>query len=120
MQRKLFGGIPPVGETIRIAGQPFEIVGVLEEKVQLSNYNRPDKYCIFIPWTTMSGLTDTQLRRHLRLAGGVAGCSSRRPTQQVRELLANRYRYDPADERAAEHVRVGADAARSPAASSAG
>ena len=40
VQRKLFGGIPPVGETIRVAGQPFEIVGVMEEKVQLSNYNR--------------------------------------------------------------------------------
>ena len=33
--------IPPVGETIRIAGQPFEIIGVMEEKVQMSNYNRP-------------------------------------------------------------------------------
>jgi len=60
VQRKLFGGIPPVGETLRIAGQPFEIVGVLEEKVQLSNYNRPDKYCVFIPWTTMSSLADTR------------------------------------------------------------
>src|SRR4030095_861546 len=33
VQRKLFGGILPVGETIRIGGQPFEIVGVMEEKV---------------------------------------------------------------------------------------
>ena len=60
VQRKLFGGIPPVGETIRVAGQPFEIVGVMEEKVQLSNYNRPDKYCVFIPWTTMGGLSDNR------------------------------------------------------------
>ena len=60
VQRKLFGAVPPVGETIRIGGQPFDIVGVMEEKVQLSNYNRPDKYCVFIPWTTMSGLIDTQ------------------------------------------------------------
>jgi putative ABC transport system permease protein len=59
VQRKLLSGIPPVGQTIRIAGQPFELVGVLEEKVQLSNYNRPDKY-IFIPWTTMSALADTR------------------------------------------------------------
>jgi len=60
VQRKLFGGMPPVGETLRIAGQPFEIVGVLEEKVQLSNYNRPDKYCVFVPWTTMSAIADTR------------------------------------------------------------
>ena len=29
VQRKLFGDIPPVGETIRIGGQPFEVVGVM-------------------------------------------------------------------------------------------
>ena len=60
VQRKLFAGVPAVGETIRIAGQPFEIIGVMEEKVQLSNYNRPDKYCVFIPWTTMGGLSDNR------------------------------------------------------------
>ena len=51
---------PAVGETIRIGGQPFEVVGVMEDKVQLSNYNRPDKYCVFIPWTTMASLADTR------------------------------------------------------------
>jgi putative ABC transport system permease protein len=99
VQRKLFGGIPPVGETLRIAGQPFEIVGVLEEKVQLSNYNRPDKYCVFIPWTTMSSLADT------RYVGtfvwqAVSPMLEPKATQQVKEFLAKRYRYNPADERA--------------------
>ena len=99
VQRKLFSGIPPVGQTMRIAGQPFEIVGVLEEKVQLSNYNRPDKYCIFIPWTTMSSLADT------RYVGtfvwqAVSPMLEPKATQQVKELLAKRYRYNPADERA--------------------
>ena len=99
VQRKLFSGIPPVGQTIRIAGQPFEIVGVLEEKVQLSNYNRPDKYCIFIPWTTMSALADT------RYVGtfvwqAVSPLLEPKATLQVKELLAKRYRYNPADERA--------------------
>ena len=99
VQRKLFGGIPPVGETIRIGGQPFEIVGVMEEKVQLSNYNRPDKYCVFIPWTTMGGLTDN------RYVGtfvwqAVSPMLEPKATRQVREFLAKRYRYNPADERA--------------------
>jgi putative ABC transport system permease protein len=99
VQRKLFGGIPPVGETIRIAGQPFEIVGVLEEKVQLSNYNRPDKYCIFIPWTTMGGLSEN------RYVGtfvwqAVSPALEPKATLQVREFFAKRYRYNPADERA--------------------
>src|SRR5262252_4342768 len=29
VQRKLFAGIQPVGETIRVGGRPFEVVGVL-------------------------------------------------------------------------------------------
>src|SRR3954463_2671405 len=60
VQRKLFGGIPPVGESIRVGGQTFDVIGVMEEKVQMSNYNRPDRYCVFIPWTTMSGMADTK------------------------------------------------------------
>jgi putative ABC transport system permease protein len=99
VQRKLFGSIQPVGETIRIGGQPFEIVGVMEEKVQLSNYNRPDTYCVFIPWTTMGGLSDN------RYVGtfvwqAVTPMLEPKATRQVREFFAKRYRYDAADERA--------------------
>ena len=99
VQRKLFGTIPPVGETIRVGGQPFEIVGVMEEKVQLSNYNRPDKYCVFIPWTTMGGLSDN------RYVGtfvwqAVSPMLEPKAQLQVRDLLAKRYHYNPADERA--------------------
>ncbi len=99
VQRKLFGNTPPVGQTIRIAGQPFEVVGLLEEKVQLSNYNRPDKYCIFIPWTTFGGLADN------RYVGtfvwqAVTPMLEPKATLQLREFLAKRYRYNPADERA--------------------
>ena len=99
VQRKLFGGIPPVGETLRIAGQPFEIVGVLEEKVQLSNYNRPDKYCVFIPWTTMSSLADTRFVNTF-VWQAVSPMMEPKATDQVKEFLARRYRYNPADERA--------------------
>ncbi len=97
VQRKLFG--PAVGETIRIGGQPFEVVGVVQAKVQLSNYNRPDKYCIFIPWTTMSGLSDT------RYVGtfvwqAFSPVVEPKAEKQVRAFVANRYRFNPADQRA--------------------
>jgi putative ABC transport system permease protein len=100
VQRKLFGSIPPVGETIRIGGQPFEVVGVMQEKVQMSNYNRPDKYCIFVPWTTASGLLDTsQVGTFVWRA--VSAAQYPKAERQVRGYLAARYRYDPTDERAA-------------------
>src|SRR5436190_15048186 len=99
VQRKMFGSGRAVGETLRVGGQPFEVVGVMEEKVQLSNYNRPDKYCIFVPWTTMGGLSDT------RYVGtfvwqAVSPMLEPKATRQVREFFGKRYRYNPTDERA--------------------
>jgi putative ABC transport system permease protein len=99
VQRKLFGGVPPAGETIRIRGQRFEVIGVGQDKVQLSSYNRPDRYCLFVPWTTMSGLADT------RYVGtfvwqAVSPVLEIKATGQVREFLATRYRYDATDTRA--------------------
>jgi putative ABC transport system permease protein len=99
VQRKLFGGIPPVGETIHVGGQAFEIVGVGVDKVQMSNYNRPDKFCVFIPWTTMGGLTDN---KYVNAFVWQAATPIVEPqaTRLVREYLANHYRYNAADERA--------------------
>jgi len=100
VQRKLFGSHPAVGETIRIAGQPFEVIGVMREKVQMSNYNRPDKYCIFIPWTTGGALMDTT-QVGIFVWRSVSPMQFSRAEAHVRAYMATRYRYDPTDERAA-------------------
>jgi putative ABC transport system permease protein len=100
VQRKLFGNIPPLGETLRVGGEPFDVVGVMEEKVQLSNYNRPDRYCVFVPWTTATGLLDTQ-EVGIFVWQAVSPAQTIKAQTQVREYLAGRYRYDPTDERAA-------------------
>ena len=57
---KLFGNQPAVGETIRLKGMAFEVIGVQREKVQLSNYDRPDKESVFIPYTTAGQLWNTE------------------------------------------------------------
>src|SRR5207253_11333938 len=49
--RRLFSSIPPVGETVRINGLSFEVIGVMPNKAQISNYFYPDKLSVFIPWT---------------------------------------------------------------------
>ena len=38
----------------------FEVVGVQKDKVQLSNYFRPDTECVFIPYTTVGQLWNTE------------------------------------------------------------
>ncbi len=54
--KKLFSNIPPVGQTLRIAGRTFEVVGVLAQKAQLSSYFYPDSMSVFIPHTTMKSM----------------------------------------------------------------
>jgi len=55
---KLFGEIPPVGESIAINGLQFQVIGLLKSKTQISNYNTPDNECVFIPLTTSSLFRD--------------------------------------------------------------
>ena len=58
--RKIFGNQPAVGETVRLNGMAFDVIGVQREKVQLSNYGRPDKESVFIPHTTAGQLWNTE------------------------------------------------------------
>ncbi|MGE3707457.1 MAG: ABC transporter permease [Vicinamibacterales bacterium] len=99
VRRKLFGNRPAIGETLRLGGVPFEVIGVGLEKVQMANYNRPDKYCVFVPWTAMDSLTDTQYVDDFVMQA-VSPAEEQRALLAVRAFLADRYRFDPSDERA--------------------
>ncbi|MCC6162017.1 MAG: ABC transporter permease [Acidobacteria bacterium] len=97
--RKLFGAQQAVGQTVRIANRPFEVVGVMEDKVQMSSYFAPDKYCAFIPWTTAGELHDTTYLATL-VFQTVNPMQQDKALRQVRETLGKKYRFDSADERA--------------------
>jgi len=97
--RKLFGGRPAVGETIRIAGRPFEVVGLMEDKVQMSSYFSPDAFCVFIPYTTMAQLADAQYVDTV-VFQSVDPMRQPEAIRQVRAELGKRLRFNPADERA--------------------
>jgi putative ABC transport system permease protein len=96
---KLFGNVPAVGETVRIQGMGFEVIGVQKEKVQLSSYGRPDKESVFIPYTTAGQLWNTEFVNVL-IYQAVDPTMDARVTKQVREALGKRLRFNPADERA--------------------
>jgi putative ABC transport system permease protein len=55
---KLFSGLYPLGQKIRLNGVSFEVVGVLKPKMQEGddNINR----IVYIPFTTMGDLKDTK------------------------------------------------------------
>ncbi len=96
---KLFSHSSPVGESIRINGMTFEVVGVLVNKVQLSSYYRPDRECAFIPYTTVKQLWSQDYVDNL-VFQTVDPSIQPRAIKQVREVLASRHRFDPRDDRA--------------------
>jgi putative ABC transport system permease protein len=97
--RKLFSNIPPVGQTLRIAGRTFEVVGVLAQKAQLSSYFYPDSMSVFIPYTTMKSMFGMEYCSYV-VYQAVLPSAQDVALRQVRETLAARLRFDPLDERA--------------------
>ena len=104
--RRLFSNIPAVGEDIRINGVTFEVIGVMPNKAQISNYFYPDKLSVFIPYTVNQ-------REHVDniLFQAITPDLHERAIRQVRELLGERHRFDPSDTRAVNLRDTGDSAA---------
>jgi len=95
-KEKLFSGRNALGEHIRVDGISFEIIGVLNPKMQAGddNINR----FVYVPFTTMSDLKDThyldsvwfnyETNEYLRIE------------QSVRYIMAAQHKFNPADRRA--------------------
>lgn len=97
--RRLFGNVPAVGQSVRLRGMAFQVVGVQREKVQLSNYGRPDKESVFIPYTTAGQLWNTEYLSNIVYQAMDPTLDAKVKTQ-VKAVLGKRLHFDPADERA--------------------
>jgi putative ABC transport system permease protein len=97
--RNLFGNSPAVGQTIRIRGLSFEVVGVLANKAQLSSYFWPDKRSVFIPHSVTEQLFHQDYLDTI-VVQTIAPAFHERGMKQVKDLLAERHRFDQRDERA--------------------
>jgi putative ABC transport system permease protein len=95
-KRRLFSGQSALGQTIRINGMSFEVIGVYAHKVQGGDNN--DNSMVVIPFSTMSDLYDT------RYITGVAmdyeGEDHRQLARVVRAVLAAHHNFRPDDHRA--------------------
>lgn len=97
--RKMFGGVPAVGQRIRLGGMSFEVAGVQKEKVQLSNYLRPDRLSIFIPYTTAGQLWNTEYST-VMVYQAVDPSKEEQATRLVKEMMGKRLGFNPDDDRA--------------------
>jgi putative ABC transport system permease protein len=100
---KMFGEIPPVGETITVNGLQFQIIGLLKTKTQISNYNTPDNECIFIPLSTAAVFRD--IRHPQDIVWMPANPMFRKEAvKNVRAVLGRTHNFLPNDEQALEII----------------
>ena len=101
VRKKLFSGRPAIGETIRIAGMRFIVIGTMTKKIQLSNYFTSDDASVFIPYTAAGDLWDNRY-------GSVMVMETFNPQfeeraiRQVLAAIAKRQKFSPTDERAVQ------------------
>jgi putative ABC transport system permease protein len=95
----MFGNTPAIGQSIRIKGVRFDVIGVQHEKVQLSSYTSPDKECVFIPYTTAGQLWNTEYV-NFTVFQAITPTLNPKTVADVRNALAARLRFNPNDERA--------------------
>src|SRR5271169_569704 len=95
-KEKLFSGRNAPGERIRIDGLSFEVIGVLSPKMQEGDddINR----IIYVPFTTMSDLTDTHFLDSISFNYEVNDYQGLE--RAVRTVVAIQHKFDPADRQA--------------------
>ncbi|MCC7010892.1 MAG: ABC transporter permease [Acidobacteria bacterium] len=97
--RKIFGQTPAIGQSVRLQGMSFDVIGVQKEKVQLSSYGRPDSESVFIPYTTAGQLWNTEYLSVL-IFQAVDPALDAKATAAVKTVLGQRLRFNPTDDRA--------------------
>jgi putative ABC transport system permease protein len=99
LRRKLFAGMPAIGETVRINGTRFSVVGTMDRKFSDSNYFTSDDESAWIPYSTAGDIWDTKSASVL-VVTPVAPSLEAKARQQVLEILAQRQHFSPTDKRA--------------------
>jgi putative ABC transport system permease protein len=99
LKDKLFGGRPAVGETIQVSGVRFTVVGVMERKLQMSNYFTSDDRSAFIPYSAAGDLWNARYASVI-VFEPVAPQFEAAAQAQVLATVAKRQRFSPTDKRA--------------------
>jgi putative ABC transport system permease protein len=99
LRKKLFSGEPAVGQTVRIKGVAFAVIGSMDMKFSDSCYFNCDDSSAFIPYTSASDLWDTKYASVLVWEPIAPGFEAAAMTQ-FRTAIANRQHFSPSDKRA--------------------
>jgi len=93
---KLFSGFSPLGESIRIDGVAFQVVGVIQPRMREGDNDQ--NRTLYIPYNTMNVLQDNHYLGGIWLDS--QGLDHARLTKIIRDALAVAHNFKPDDERA--------------------
>jgi putative ABC transport system permease protein len=99
IREQLFSGRPAVGETVLIGGLRFQVIGIMQRKIQLSSYFSPDDESVFIPYSTAGDLWNTQYAAVL-VFEPLAPQFEKKSMAQVLAAVATRQNFSPTDPKA--------------------
>jgi putative ABC transport system permease protein len=99
LREQLFSGRPAVGETVLVAGVPFQVVGVMARKIQLSNYFSSDDESSWIPYSAAGDLWNTRYGSVI-VFEPIAPQFEKRAEAQVLAAIASRQQFSPTDPKA--------------------
>jgi putative ABC transport system permease protein len=99
LREQLFSGRPAVGETVLVKGVPFQVVGVMARKIQLSNYFSSDDESSWIPYSAAGDLWNTRYGSVI-VFEPIAPQFEKRAMAQVLAAIAERQQFSPTDPKA--------------------
>jgi putative ABC transport system permease protein len=99
LKKKLFSGTPSVGETVRIDGVRFTVIGTMDMKFSDSCYFNCDDESAFIPYPAAADIWDARYAS-VMVFEPVAPQFEAQAMQQFRDAVANRQHFSPKDKRA--------------------
>jgi putative ABC transport system permease protein len=93
---RLFSGMDAVGESIRIAGVSFQVVGVLKPRMQEGDSD--DNRVVYLPFNSMDVIKDTHYLDGMWLDS--AGLDHEKMAKTIKDTLATAHGFKPDDPRA--------------------
>jgi putative ABC transport system permease protein len=95
---KVFGNRDPVGDHVTVNGQTWDVIGLLQLKIQDSANNGPDNQNVFLPLESLSDMID-QRGPDIIVFQPVTALQHTAALWQVREVLAHRHNFNPKDDK---------------------
>ncbi len=99
VKEQLFSGRNAVGEEVQIGGMRFTVIGIMDRKIQFSNYFTSDDRSVFIPFSVAGELWNARYPQVLIFAP-VAPQFEKKAEAQVLAAIATRQQFSPTDKKA--------------------